>query len=55
MQSLRWKRTSPQSLSCHHELVGGIGHQRSEPAETVMRMHMQGAGIFLAEVVANER
>jgi DNA-binding GntR family transcriptional regulator len=44
-----------QSLSCHHELVGAIGHQRSELAETVMRMHIQGAGAFLAEVMAGER
>ena len=44
-----------QSLACHHELVGAIGRQRSELAETVMRMHIQGAGAFLAEVMAGER
>ena len=44
-----------QSLSCHRELVAAIGHQRSELAETVMRMHIQGAGAFLAEVMAGER
>jgi hypothetical protein len=36
-------------LSCHHELVGGIGHQRSELAETVMRVDIQAAGSFGAE------
>lgn len=44
-----------RSLSCHHDLVVAIGHQRSELAETVMRMHIQGAGAFLAEVMAGER
>ncbi len=44
-----------QSLSCHRELVAAIGHRRSELAATVMRMHIQGAGAFLAEVLAGER
>ncbi len=44
-----------QSLSCHRELVAAIGHGRSELAATVMRMHIQGAGAFLAEVMAGER
>lgn len=44
-----------QSLSCHRELLAAIGHQRPELAETVMRMHIQGAGAFLAEVMAGER
>jgi hypothetical protein len=29
--------------------VGAIGYQRSELAETVMRMHVQGARALLAE------
>jgi DNA-binding GntR family transcriptional regulator len=44
-----------QSLSCHRELVAAIGRGRSELAATVMRMHIQGAGAFLAEVMAGER
>jgi DNA-binding GntR family transcriptional regulator len=44
-----------QSLSCHRELLAAIGRQRPELAETVMRMHIQGAGAFLAEVMAGER
>ncbi len=44
-----------QSLSCHRELVSAIGHRRSELAATVMGMHIQGAGAFLAEVMAGER
>jgi DNA-binding GntR family transcriptional regulator len=44
-----------QSLACHRELLAAIGHRRAELAETVMRMHIQGAGAFLAEVMAGER
>jgi hypothetical protein len=33
-------------LSCHHELVGVIGHQRSELAENGTPMHIQGAEAF---------
>jgi DNA-binding GntR family transcriptional regulator len=44
-----------QSLFCHRELLAAIGQQRPELAETVMRMHIQGAGAFLAEVMAGER
>jgi len=44
-----------QSLSCHRELLAALGHGRSELAGTVMRMHIQGAGAFLAEVMAGER
>lgn len=44
-----------QSLCCHRELVSAIVHRRPELAETVMRMHIQGAGAFLAEVMAGER
>jgi DNA-binding GntR family transcriptional regulator len=44
-----------QSLCCHCELVSAIVHRRPELAETVMRMHIQGAGAFLAEVMAGER
>ncbi len=43
-----------QSLSCHRALVAAIGRQRPELAETVMRMHIQGAGAFLAEVMTGE-
>ena len=43
-----------QSLGCHRELVSAIGHGRRELAETVMRMHIQGAGAFLAEVMASD-
>lgn len=44
-----------QSLSCHRELVSAIRRGRSALAETVMRMHIEGAGAFLAEVMAGER
>jgi len=44
-----------QSLCCHRELVSAIVHGRPELAETVMRMHIKGAGAFLAEVMAGER
>lgn len=40
-----------QSLFCHRELVTAIRARRPEVAETVMRMHLQGAGAFLAEVM----
>ncbi len=41
-----------QSLFCHRELVGAIRAGRGELAGTVMRMHIQGAGAFLSEVMA---
>lgn len=41
-----------QSLSCHRELVSAIRRGRPELAATVMRMHIQGAGAFLVEVMA---
>ena len=44
-----------QSLGCHRELVSAIRQGRPELAQTVMRMHIQGAGAFLAEVMAGER
>lgn len=43
-----------QSLFCHRELVGAIRSGRGDLAETVMRMHIQGAGVFLSEVMAGE-
>jgi DNA-binding GntR family transcriptional regulator len=56
-RALFWRNDNQraQSLACHRELVAAIGHERSELAETVMRMHIQGAGAFLAEVMAGER
>lgn len=44
-----------QSLTCHRELVSAMRRRRPELAETVMRMHIQGAGAFLAEVTARGR
>ncbi|MFZ0088933.1 MAG: GntR family transcriptional regulator [Solirubrobacteraceae bacterium] len=44
-----------QSLFCHRELITAIRARRPEVAETVMRMHLLGAGAFLAEVMAGER
>ncbi|MGI8714068.1 MAG: GntR family transcriptional regulator [Solirubrobacteraceae bacterium] len=44
-----------QSLTCHRELLSALRRRRPELAETVMRMHIQGAGAFLAEVRAGER
>lgn len=43
-----------QSLFCHQELTDAIGAGRPELAETVMRMHIQGAGAFLSAVMAGE-
>ena len=44
-----------QSLFCHAELVSAIGAGRCELARTTMLMHVQGAGVFLAEVMADGR
>ncbi|MBV9819685.1 MAG: GntR family transcriptional regulator [Solirubrobacterales bacterium] len=44
-----------QSLACHRELLWAIRRGRAELAETAMRMHIQGAGAFLAEVMSGER
>jgi DNA-binding GntR family transcriptional regulator len=44
-----------QSLFCHQELVNAIRAGRGDLAQTVMRMHIQGAGAFLTEVMAGER
>ncbi len=44
-----------QSLFCHQELVSSIRAGRGDLAATVMRMHIQGAGAFLSEVMAGER
>jgi DNA-binding GntR family transcriptional regulator len=44
-----------QSLFCHRELVAALGAGRSDLAETVMRMHIQGASAFLMEVMDGRR
>jgi len=42
-----------QSLGCHRDLVAAIGRGNALFAETVMRMHIQGAAAFLSEVMAD--
>ena len=44
-----------QSLFCHHELVHALRSHRPDLAETVMRLHIQGAGVFLMEVLNGNR
>jgi DNA-binding GntR family transcriptional regulator len=44
-----------QSLFCHHELVTAMRARRSDLAETVMRLHIQGACVFLMEVLDGNR
>lgn len=44
-----------QSLFCHRELVAAITAGRGAMAETVMRMHIQGAAAFLAQTMAGDR
>jgi DNA-binding GntR family transcriptional regulator len=44
-----------QSLFCHRELAAAIGAGRPGMAETVMRMHIDGAAAFLAAVMGDER
>ena len=48
-------RQRAQSLFCHGELVAAIAAERPEMAEAVMRMHVRGAGAFLAEVMNDPR
>jgi DNA-binding GntR family transcriptional regulator len=44
-----------QSLFCHHELVSACHARRSDMAETVMRLHIQGACVFLMKVMHGNR
>jgi DNA-binding FadR family transcriptional regulator len=44
-----------QSLFCHHELVSACHARRSDMAETVMRLHIQGACVFLMKVMNGNR
>jgi DNA-binding GntR family transcriptional regulator len=44
-----------QSLFCHRELASALSMRRADLAETLMRMHIQGAGAFLSEVMDGRR
>lgn len=44
-----------QSLFCHRELVAALSAGRADLAETVMRLHIQGAAAFLMEVMDGRR
>jgi DNA-binding GntR family transcriptional regulator len=46
-------RQRTQSLGCHRDLVAAIGRGNAQFAETVMRMHIQGAAAFLSDVIAD--